>query len=202
MTPRHCTLWNYFHVAAAILIATASPAFAAEKRTNSLETRFQKEFRPILAELCFNCHGPEKQKGDVRLDTLAADVSKLSDPGIWHDALDQLSLGEMPPRKSTQPSAAQRKILTDWMTDALHEAAEAARYADGRVVTRRLTRYEYANTMRDLLGINLDFARDLPRPGFPRRFSQQWGNPGNVAKSDPNISRCSTHGARCGDRHR
>ncbi len=163
MKSSHRPTWSRFlAAAAATLFATHSAAFAAEQSPNSLEARFQKEFRPVLAELCFECHGAEKQKGDVRFDTLGADVSKWPDPGIWHDALDQLSLGEMPPRKSTQPSPAQRKLLTAWMTDALQEAAEAARYADGRVVTRRLTRYEYANTMRDLLGIDLDFARDLP----------------------------------------
>ncbi len=152
----------YFFVIAAICCVAVGPSFATAKSDASLEKRFQDEFRPILAELCFDCHGPEKQKGDVRFDLLSADVSQSFNPEIWHDALDQLSLGEMPPRKSPQPSAVQRKLLTDWLSDALREAAEAARWADGRVVTRRLTRYEYANTMRDLLGVNLDFARDLP----------------------------------------
>ena len=57
------------------------------------------------------------------------------------------------------------------MRQALRKAAEAKRFSDGRVATRRLTRYEYANTMRDLLGVNLGFARELPPdPASPEGF--------------------------------
>jgi hypothetical protein len=30
---------------------------------------FEKKVRPLLAERCWKCHGPEKAKGDLRLDT-------------------------------------------------------------------------------------------------------------------------------------
>lgn len=30
--------------------------------------QFEKEVRPLLAERCYECHGPEKQKGGLRLD--------------------------------------------------------------------------------------------------------------------------------------
>src|SRR5687767_2308832 len=30
--------------------------------------QFEREVRPILAEHCFECHGPDKQKGGLRLD--------------------------------------------------------------------------------------------------------------------------------------
>ena len=33
---------------------------------------FEKQIRPILAEQCYKCHGAEKQKGKLRLDSLAA----------------------------------------------------------------------------------------------------------------------------------
>jgi hypothetical protein len=32
---------------------------------------FEKKIRPILAENCYSCHGPEKQRGDLRVDGLA-----------------------------------------------------------------------------------------------------------------------------------
>jgi mono/diheme cytochrome c family protein len=38
---------------------------------------FEKRVRPILAERCFSCHGPDKQKGGLRLDS-AADLAKGS----------------------------------------------------------------------------------------------------------------------------
>lgn len=132
---------------------------------------FEKEVRPVMETLCFDCHGPEKQKGDIRFDELDPDLVNGPDAETWHDALDQLNLGEMPPQKAEQPTPAQRRLMVDWMLAALREASEAKRFNEGRVVTRRLTRYEYANSMRDLLGVDLDFARDLPpEPASPEGF--------------------------------
>lgn len=41
---------------------------------------FEKSVRPVLVEQCYKCHGPEKQKGDLRVDSLAA-LLKGSDQG-------------------------------------------------------------------------------------------------------------------------
>lgn len=132
---------------------------------------YEKEVQPVLKSLCFECHGPTKAEGGVRFDRLDPDLVNGPHAETWHDALDQLNLGEMPPRKAKQPTPHQRRLLTGWIQAALREAAEAKRLQNGRVVTRRLTRYEYANTMRDLLSLDLDFARDLPpEPASPEGF--------------------------------
>ena len=135
-------------------------------------SEYQTAVRPILQKLCFRCHGPEKQAGDLRLDTVSPNVDDAAfSVSAWHDALDQINLGEMPPSDKTQLSDAQRKQLVAWIAATLNEAAESKRYADGRVLMRRLTRYEYANTMRDLLGIDFDVARELPpEPASPEGF--------------------------------
>ncbi len=139
--------------------------------SHAVEASFEREVRPVLLELCLDCHGPEKQKGGLRVDELRAELDGDAGGEIWHDILDQLVLGEMPPAKAPQPSASQRRLLVEWTGEWLREAAEAKRYARGRVVTRRLTRYEYANTLRDLLDVRLDFARDLPpEPVSPEGF--------------------------------
>ncbi len=153
-----------------VLLSGATPANAAEP-TQQLAND-SSAIRPILAKLCFDCHGPKKQEGDVRLDTLSADVQDDAfDATTWHDALDQIKLGEMPPAKAAQLSAEQRQQLVTWITSKLSEAEQHKRFADGRVLMRRLTRYEYSNTVRDLLGIEFDFARDLPpEPASPDGF--------------------------------
>lgn len=122
-------------------------------------SRLDGAFRIALQSLCFDCHGPGKQKGDIRLDTLPTDFSSAE---TWHDALDQLNRGEMPPPKARQPSPEELRLLTTGLDDYLEAAAEAKRLSGGRLSTRRLTRYEYANTMRDLLGLDLDYAGELP----------------------------------------
>ena len=52
-----------------MLAATGLPlrTVAAEDKVD-----FAREIKPILEEACVQCHGPEKQKGDLRLDSKAA----------------------------------------------------------------------------------------------------------------------------------
>ena len=60
--------------------------------------QFEKEVLPILAKHCFKCHGAEIQENKVRFDTLSIDlVSDRAAAETWHDALNSLDLGEMPP---------------------------------------------------------------------------------------------------------
>jgi len=49
--------------------------------------------RPFLEKHCFGCHGPEKQKGDYRFDTLKADLAGIETLETWQNILDQLNLG-------------------------------------------------------------------------------------------------------------
>ena len=155
-----------------LLITSLSGAWGSGvKAEETLLDTFAADVRPVMEALCFDCHGPDKAKGDIRLDTLNPDLVKGPDAETWLDALDQINLGEMPPKKSTQPNSTERKVLVSWMNASLRTAAEAMRFADGRVVSRRLTRYEYANTMRDLLGVEMDYGRELPPdPASPEGF--------------------------------
>lgn len=132
---------------------------------------FAKDIRPILQKYCYGCHGAEKQKGKLRLDTLDLNFDRGQSAERWHDALDQLNQGDMPPEDEPQLTAVEQAALTGWLTHRLKAAAEARRSTGGQGVMRRLTRYEYANTLRDLLGVKLDFAKDLPpEPASPDGF--------------------------------
>jgi mono/diheme cytochrome c family protein len=56
----------------ALLALVAEHGLAQEKATPAQVEFFEKSIRPVLAEKCFNCHGPEKQKAGLRLDARAA----------------------------------------------------------------------------------------------------------------------------------
>ena len=136
-------------------------------QNTSLAT-YRKDVQPLLRQFCADCHGRLKQESNIRFDKLDPDMAKGSDGETWHDALNKLNLGDMPPQDAPQPNAKQRDILVDWITSELKRAYHARRSTGGRVVLRRLTRYEYANTLRDLLGLDLNFAEDLPaEPNSP-----------------------------------
>ncbi len=123
---------------------------------------YQQQVQPVLKQRCISCHGPDKQEADLRLDTLSPDLVSGPDAETWHDVLNKVNLGEMPPAKATALSDSQRQAVVGWLTHELRRAAQARKSTGGLTVLRRLTRYEYNNTMRDLLGVDLDYAQDLP----------------------------------------
>ena len=54
------------------LTLTASVLVAANSTAAEAKVDFAKDIQPILQNTCLKCHGPEKQKGKLRLDTREA----------------------------------------------------------------------------------------------------------------------------------
>ena len=123
---------------------------------------FERSVGPLLEDYCFQCHGSKVQESDLRIDDLNPDLVNGKHAGQWKEILDALNRGDMPPEDAVQPSASEREVLIRWIETEIERAAKLARATNGHVTLRRMTRYEYNNTMRDLLGIDLDFSRDLP----------------------------------------
>ncbi len=123
---------------------------------------FDRDVRPVLTKRCHGCHGPKEPMGDFRMDMLNADLLGGADAETWHDILNKLNLGEMPPDDAPPLTDTQRRVVVDWLSAELRQVAEVRQATGGQLVLRRLTRYEYANTMRDLLGVDLDYAADFP----------------------------------------
>ena len=76
----------------------------------------------------------------------------------------------MPPKGKPRPPAQDVQALTGWLAPRVAAADAAARAAQGRVVLRRLNRVEYENTVRDLLGINVNLKEQLPEDGSADGF--------------------------------
>ena len=127
---------------------------------------FPNTIQPIFAKYCADCHGKEKQKGDIRFDKLDPDIVHGKDAETWQLVLDQLNLGDMPPKKAKRrPKDSERRALVNWLTASLKEAAEL-KQKDVRVVMRRLTKEQYTNSLRDLLKLDVNFGQDLPPDGL------------------------------------
>ena len=122
----------------------------------------------LLEKTCVSCHGPDSQEGGFRIDTLDKDIANGPDADRWHEALNRINSGEMPPKEATALNDKEFKDLTDWMTRELKSAARSRRQTDGKVVFRRLNRDEYNNTLNDIFGIELNVAQLLP----PERSSE------------------------------
>ena len=132
-------------IAFLLLLAVVLPLgqARADKALNAL--------KPFLRTHCLECHGPDKQKSEIRFDTLGTDLTDLRTLEIWQDALDQLNLGEMPPKKAAQPKRADTAKFIDALSVRLELAYKQRKSTGGQTVIRRLNRLELRSTLRDLL---------------------------------------------------
>ena len=143
---------------------------------------FQEEVKPLLQSHCFRCHGQKKQKGDLRLDTLDPNIVEGASAERWHDALNNINLGEMPPEDEPQLSPSERRKLVDWLTGELQKAAKVRQGIGGQLVMRRLNRTEYQYTMTDLLGLEMDYSGVFPSDGrSPEGFKNNGASLGMTA---------------------
>lgn len=130
------------------LLAAAPAPTVADRAT------FDKQVTPFLQQHCIKCHGPEKQKGDVRLDNLPPDFVNNPAAGVWAEVRNKLNLGEMPPKDEARPDSAALATVTRWVAGEQRAVQRLAVSTGGRVLLRRLSRAEYANTVRDLLDVD------------------------------------------------
>ena len=118
--------------------------------------------RPLMNQLCLDCHSTSEPDGDLDLEQFAALAEVRKGTKAWVKVAEMLENGEMPPQDSDQPTAEQRKTLRDWVDRYLHAEASANAGDPGLVVLRRLNNAEYTYTVRDLTGVDLDPARNRP----------------------------------------
>ncbi|MEZ5386096.1 MAG: DUF1592 domain-containing protein [Prosthecobacter sp.] len=136
----------------------------------------------FLRSYCISCHGPEKQKGDRRFDHLVIPAKSTEHVIDLQDIVDQLNLGDMPPKKSKQPTNAERSAIVSALTRAVAEARATLRSTGGQTVLRRLNKREYINTVGDLFA--LDMRLFDPTTKFPRdQMAEHMDNLGDVLQT-------------------
>ncbi len=128
---------------------------------------------PLLEKHCVECHDSETKKGDFDLTALKPE---LGDPQVraqWVKVYDQIASGEMPPAKKPRPATAAAAGYLWELKQALQSAEDARIRREGRTVKRRLNRFEYENTLRDLLHAPwLDVRESLPEDTEAHRFNK------------------------------
>lgn len=130
---------------------------------SALSQRFATDLQPLLKQYCYDCHNAEKHKGDLDLSRFTTVESMFPEPVVWEGVIEQLHLGEMPPKDHPQPTAAERDRLSEGVSATLDEAARKYAGDPGPVVLRRLNNAEHTYTLRDLTGVDsLDPAREFP----------------------------------------
>ena len=140
----------------AVALCLLCPVLAASAAEAGPDAQAFKDLvQPLLRKYCFDCHGPDVQEARLRFDEI--DGFRQSDRHLWTMIHEQLSTGEMPPKGETEPAAAEKQVVLEWVAGA-QRALEAGS-------TRRLNRRELGGALQDITGVKVDFAYTVPGDG-------------------------------------
>lgn len=128
------------------------PAGAALQPASAVSTA-------TLNKYCLTCHNEKGRAGGLALDKLSPD-DPAADAAVWEKVVRKLRSGEMPPAGRPRPDAATYHAVASHL-EAKLDAAASRRPDPGRLpLFHRLTRTEYKNSIRDLLGLD-DLSKDV-----------------------------------------
>jgi len=110
----------------------------------------------FLEKHCARCHGPEKMKGELRIDRLSRDFKTGADATRWAEVIERVNAGEMPPKSEPKPTQQEIAGFVTKLDSLIKEGRASRMGARSPVAHYRLSRKEYQNTIYDLLGVRYD----------------------------------------------
>lgn len=127
-----------------------------------LNEEYQKKIQPLIEKYCSGCHTGADAESGLAFNNFADAKSVFRQRRIWEKVAVRIDIGDMPPADSPQPSPEDRKTLTSWIQSTLNDIDCGKTPNPGSVTLRRINRYEYRNSIRDLFNIDYE-----PALGFP-----------------------------------
>ena len=146
-------------IAAAVFFA--APAFAQNQPAP------MEPIESFITSHCIDCHAGTDAEAGFDLESLSFDIDQFSkgslDTTVWEKTLRRVDAREMPPASADRPKEADYQKFAVALNRILDDHSKRHPVV-GRVgAVRRLTRTEYQNAVRDLLGIAINAADFLPK---------------------------------------
>jgi hypothetical protein len=140
-----------------VTIAAGLPLYSAPQAASLLSSTTSKA---ILDQYCVRCHNDKLRTGSLTLEN--QDLNRIPEHGEkWEKVILKLRLGMMPPQGLPRPDETSVRGVVQFLESTLDRAAVANPRPGGPLV-HRLNRAEYANSIRDLLGFDVDVTALLP----------------------------------------
>ena len=115
----------------------------------------------LVTRYCVSCHNARVKTAGLSLDGVdATNVASAAD--TWEKVVVKLRSRSMPPAGIRRPDNAAYDATADWLERELDRSAQARPNPGRPADLHRLNRVEYANAVRDLLGLEIDPAAMLP----------------------------------------
>ncbi len=140
------------------LLVISSTPFARQSSINTSLMAVDAQ-RALITQYCQGCHNDSTKSGNMTLSTL--DLAHIErSAGQAEKIIKKLRVGLMPPAGVKRPDREAVNAFVRTLETEL-EAAAASNVNPGARPSQRLTRTEYANSIRDMLGIEIDAAKYL-----------------------------------------
>src|SRR3954471_8253806 len=167
---RRVSIISFFRGFALLGLVTACAnhgAAAPSPRSSSPEPPAQKLFSEFADKYCLTCHDAATQKGDREFESFKFPLTTVPALITAKDIVDQITLGEMPPRKAEQhPTDDERLPVVRVLREGIAASRGKIESTPARTVMRRLSNREYENTLATLFGRRVDtlgLTADFPK---------------------------------------
>ena len=129
----------------------------------------------LLKQHCQKCHGEKTSEAAFRVDTLPLTIADAEGAQRWQKVMNSLNSGEMPPADERAIDKSAKADLLDELSHALVAARKQLGELNSRKSMRRLNRREYRNSLRELLGVEVN-VNELPADTSNGRFDTVGSN--------------------------
>ena len=119
-----------------------------------------EEDNAIIEEYCVRCHSDRRLRGNLSLEDFDAGAPHEAAPVAERMSV-KLRAGMMPPPGVSRPAGDTLRMLVQNLENRIDEAAARNPNPGGRTF-QRLNQAEYARSVRDLLGLEIDPTAFLP----------------------------------------
>jgi hypothetical protein len=134
---------------------------AQDESLRRLQGEFNQTIKPLLQKYCYDCHGADSPAVGLDLNQYQQIDQMLGKRKLWRKLEQRVLARSMPPEDAEPLSDADYLTIKKWL-DMLLNSADCVNRNPGRVTLRRLNRFEYQNTIRDLVGVEYQPASDFP----------------------------------------
>jgi hypothetical protein len=168
--------WMAIAFGGAVAAMTASAMGRATAHGSHMSVHDQAA---LIDTYCSDCHSPEEKKGNLSLTDLDLQHPEKS-VDIAEKVIRKLGVAMMPPPGKARPSPEVLKLFVSSLASNI-DTASAMHPAVINPALHRLNRTEYANSVRDVLGVEVNAEKLLP----PDALSHGFDNMSDVLTTSP-----------------
>ena len=173
--------FNYASQCFCLTLVLVLVAFTANPGEEGV-SNFSQQGVPFLEQYCFDCHAGDQPAAELSLDSFTDSHSLIENRDVWERVLDMVTTGQMPPSDSDRfPSMEASESFVAHIEAIFEHANRTAKPDPGSVTVRRLSKVEYKNTVRDLLGVDFNPTENFPEDDVGHGFD----NIGDVLTMSP-----------------